>query len=223
LRYIVYQLVNYKVGKMGRTSTAKEKLIQSAIELIGTRSYNAVGVQELCDHSGVKKGSFYHFFPSKRDLTLEALDTMWNKFKELMLDPIFNSDMSPVDKFSSLIKRSYEHQSSTKDCTGCVTGCGIGNLALELSTQDEIIRQKIEQIFEEWTQYFEDVIVDAINDGDLSVDTDPRSTSQAILAYMEGVSLMGKAFNDPGMISRLGEGMAQICISKIKTAAGEQV
>ncbi len=203
---------------MGRTSTAKEKLISSAIELIGNRSYNAVGVQELCDHSGVKKGSFYHFFPSKRDLTLEALDTMWGKFKEEMLDPIFNSDMSAVDKFNVLINKSYEYQADTKDCTGCVTGCGIGNLALELSTQDEIIRQKIEQIFEEWAQYFENIIVDAVNEGDLSVDTDPRSTAQAILAYMEGVSLMGKTFNDPTMISRLGEGMSKICISKKKIA-----
>lgn len=208
---------------MGRTSTAKEKLISSAIELIGTRGYNAVGVQELCDHSGVKKGSFYHFFPSKRDLTLEALDAMWNMFKNETLDPVFNSDISPVDKFNAIAVKSYEHQSSTKDCIGCVTGCGIGNLALELSTQDEIIRQKIEQIFEQWAQYFEDVIVDAINDGDLSVDTDPRSTSQAILAYVEGVSLMGKTFNDPNMISRLSEGMAQICISKKKTAAGERM
>ncbi|MFB3147256.1 MAG: TetR/AcrR family transcriptional regulator [Thermodesulfobacteriota bacterium] len=208
---------------MGRTSTAKEKLISSAIELIGTRSYNAVGVQELCDHSGVKKGSFYHFFPSKRDLTLEALDAMWNMFKKQMLDPIFNSDMSAVDKFNSLITKSYEHQSSTKDCIGCVTGCGIGNLALELSTQDEIIRQKIEQIFEEWAQYFEDVIVDAINDGYLSVDTDPRCTSQAILAYMEGIALMGKTYNDPTMISRLGEGISKICISRKKIALGEQM
>jgi len=217
------QLVNYKVRKMGRTSTAKEKLIRSAIELIGTRSYNAVGVQELCDHSGVKKGSFYHFFPSKRDLTLEALDAMWKMFKNETLDPVFNSNVSGVEKFNALITKSSEHQSSTKDCIGCVTGCGIGNLALELSTQDEIIRQKIEQIFEEWAQYFEDVIVDAINDGGLSVDTDPRSTSQAILAYMEGVSLMGKTFNDPTMISRLGEGLAQICISKKKTVVGEQI
>jgi len=203
---------------MGRTSTAKEKLIASAIELIGNRSYNAVGVQELCDHSGVKKGSFYHFFPSKRDLTLEALDAMWGSFKANMLDPIFHSGMPAFEKFNVLMNKSYEYQSSAKECSGCVTGCGIGNLALELSTQDEIIRQKIEQIFEEWAQYFEEVIVDAVNEGGLPVDTDPRSTAQAILAYMEGVSLMGKTFNDPTMLTRLGDGIIQLCISKKKIA-----
>ena len=72
---------------MGRTSDARENLIHSAIELIGNRSYNAVGVQELCEHAGVKKGSFYHFFPSKRHLTLEAIDTIWQVYKGEMLEP----------------------------------------------------------------------------------------------------------------------------------------
>lgn len=201
---------------MGRTSEAKENLIRSAIELIGTRSYNAVGVQELCDHAGVKKGSFYHFFPSKRDLTLEALDAMWKRFKEELLDPVCGSDATAIDKFASLIKGSYEYQSSAKDCFGCVTGCGIGNLALELSTQDELIRKKIEEIFEEWAEYFERVIVQAVDQGVLSAETEPRATSQAILAYIEGVSLLSKTFNDPDMINRLGEGVSKICVTRKK-------
>lgn len=201
---------------MGRTSEAKENLIKSAIELIGTRSYNAVGVQELCEHAGVKKGSFYHFFPSKRDLTIEALDAMWQRFKDELLDPICDSDATAVDKFSALIKGSYEYQSSAKDCFGCVTGCGIGNLALELSTQDELIRKKIEEIFEEWAEYFERVIVQAVDQGVLPAETDPRATSQAILAYIEGVSLLSKTFNDPGMINRLGEGVLRIFVMRKK-------
>ena len=205
---------------MGRTSDAKENLIQSAMELIGTRSYNAVGVQELCEHSGVKKGSFYHFFPSKRDLTLEALDVMWKKFRESILDPVLNSDKSIVEKFNAILGSSYEYQVSAKDCFGCVTGCSIGNLALELSTQDELIRKKIEEIFGQWAKYFEDIITEAVSKGDLPAETDPFATSQAILAYIEGVSLMSKTFNDPGMINRLGEGIFNLCIKKKENDTG---
>lgn len=199
---------------MGRTSDAKDNLVESAMELIGTRSYNAVGVQELCEHAGVKKGSFYHFFPSKRDLTLETLDAMWKKFKEQMLDPVFNSDASTIEKFNTMLKNSYEYQISAKDSFGCVTGCGIGNLALELSTQDEEIRNKIEEIFGEWALYFEDVIREAVKRGDMPADTDPAATGQAILAYIEGVSMLTKTFNDPDMIRRLGEGVMKLCITR---------
>ena len=202
---------------MGRTSCAKENLITSAIELIGTRSYNAVGVQELCEHAGVKKGSFYHFFPSKRDLTLVALDHIWEKFKVETLDPIFNSEISTLDKFETLLERSYEYQLNMKDCRGCMTGCGLGNLALELSTQDEDIRKKIEEIFCEWARYLEKVISQAMEEGVLPADTDPAATSQAMVAYIEGVYLLGKTFNDPCMIQRLGEGVLHLCIPKKKT------
>ncbi|MEW6145789.1 MAG: TetR/AcrR family transcriptional regulator [Thermodesulfobacteriota bacterium] len=207
---------------MGRTSDTKENLLNSAIELIGTRSYNAVGVQELCEHAGVKKGSFYHFFPSKRDLTLAALDRIWKKFKDETLDPVFNSETTTLEKFQTLLARSYEYQSNQKDCTGCMTGCGFGNLALELSTQDEEIRKKIEEIFCEWVRYLEKVIAQAVEEGVLPSDTDPSVTSQAVVAYIEGVYLLGKTFNDPCMIQRLGEGVLKLCIPKKKTGACSQ-
>ena len=43
---------------MGRTSDAKERLIRAAMDLFFTRSYTAVGVQELCKAAAVKKGKF---------------------------------------------------------------------------------------------------------------------------------------------------------------------
>ena len=201
---------------MGRTSDAKEKIIESAIDLIGSRSYNAVGVQELCEQAGVKKGSFYHFFPSKRDLTIEALDQMWGMFKKEILDPVYNLDASAKEKFQTLLSKAQDYQTAAKECKGCVTGCSIGNLALELSTQDEVIRQKIEEIFREWAQYFENLIVDAINEGGLPPDTDPVATAQAILAYIEGLAVLGKTFNDSTVTSRLGEGVLQLCIKRKK-------
>jgi TetR/AcrR family transcriptional repressor of nem operon len=207
---------------MGRTSDTKVNLLNSAIELIGTRSYNAVGVQELCEHAGVKKGSFYHYFPSKRDLTLAALDRIWGKFKDETLDPIFSSGASTLEKFETLLAKSYEYQSSQKDCTGCMTGCGFGNLALELSTQDEEIRKKIEEIFCEWTKYLEKVILQAVEEGVLPSETDPAATSLAMVAYIEGVYLLGKTFNDPCFIQRLGEGVLKLCIPKKKTDESSQ-
>ena len=40
------------------------------------RSAADVGVNELCQHAGVKKGSFYHFFTSKQDLLLSTVDEL---------------------------------------------------------------------------------------------------------------------------------------------------
>ena len=95
-----------------------------------------------------------------------------------------------------------------------MTGCKIGNLALELSTQDEVIRQKLEQIFQEWTECFELALREAVATGELSADTDTHSTAQAILAYIEGLALLGKTFNDPDFIRRLTRGVLKLVIEK---------
>jgi TetR/AcrR family transcriptional repressor of nem operon len=197
---------------MGRKSNARQKLIDSAIELISTRSYNSVGVQEICEHAGVKKGSFYHFFPSKRDLTLVALDFMWKTFREKILEPTFTTDLPLIEKFRRFIDVSYQYHCSTKESKGCMIGCHIGNLAVELSTQDEVIRKKIEQIFKEWTDYCECLLNKAVASAELPAEIDSYATAQSMLAYIEGLLLLGKTFNDPTLVRRLGIGINQLAI-----------
>ena len=59
---------------MGRTSDARERLVESCQALMHEKGYTAVGVGEVCSRAGVNKGSFYHFFPSKQDLALTVID-----------------------------------------------------------------------------------------------------------------------------------------------------
>ncbi len=204
---------------MGRTSNAKENLIQSAIELIGATNYNSVGVQELCDHAGVKKGSFYHFFPSKRDLTLEAIDIMWGMFKSSILDPVCTADIPPMRKFQLLLDESEKAQKCTKEILGCSTGCHIGNLALELSTQDQVIREKVQHVFNEWTDCIEGVVKEAVADGSFPSDTDTRKTAKSMLAYVEGMCLLVKTFDDVDLIRELGECIPQLIVRKKQNKA----
>jgi TetR/AcrR family transcriptional repressor of nem operon len=78
-----------------RTDT-RQRLIDSARDLIYARSYSDVGVQEICDRAGVRKGSFYHFFPSKRDLTLAVLDQFQAFFRQEILGRAFTGDLPPL-------------------------------------------------------------------------------------------------------------------------------
>ena len=197
---------------MGRTSTAKEKLIDSAVKLITNKNYNSVGVQELCDHAGVKKGSFYHFFPSKKDLTLTCLDYIWSYYKSNVLEPVINSDLALSSKIDELVSKSYKIQISTIESEGCLVGCPFGNLAMEMSTQDEDIRKKIKEIFMDWAECFKTMIDTAIEKNELPSNTNSALTAKSLITYIEGLSLMGKTFNDPELLMRLGCVLKSIAI-----------
>ncbi|MDT5019250.1 MAG: TetR/AcrR family transcriptional regulator, transcriptional repressor for nem operon, partial [Mycobacterium sp.] len=59
---------------MPRISDARERIVSTAARLFLERSYQAVGVDELCKAADVRKGSFYHYFPSKSELAKAVID-----------------------------------------------------------------------------------------------------------------------------------------------------
>ena len=184
---------------MGRTSDARERLINSAVELVHARSYGSVGVNELCEHAGVKKGSFYHFFPSKRDLTSAALDEVARRYEQDIYKPAFAKDLPPLERIQRFFQLVYEYHASLTETAGRMEGCHIGNLAVELSTQDEVIREKVKGMFEGGVALFEQALREAVAAGDLPA-IDVSLAAHALQAYLEGVVLLAKTWNNPDMI-----------------------
>ena len=60
--------------RMENTTDTRQRIIDVAKSRFHSRSYADVGVKEICDNARVQRGSFYHFFPSKRDLILAVIE-----------------------------------------------------------------------------------------------------------------------------------------------------
>ena len=187
---------------MGRTSDAKERLIDTAIDQIRARSYESVSVDRLCRHAGVKKGSFYHFFPSKQELMLTALDHYWENTQRRILRPAFQTDLPPLERIALAFEYAAANQRELKRRTGQVQGCAMGNLALELSTQCDAIRLKLDSFFAQFAGYFEQALVEAQARGDVG-DIDPRVLSKSLVAYLYGCILLAKTSNDDELLCNL--------------------
>jgi TetR/AcrR family transcriptional regulator, transcriptional repressor for nem operon len=191
---------------MGRPSDARQRLIEAARDVIYAHSYEAVSVDELCAAAGVNKSSFYHFFSSKQELVLVALESQWRWFEEAILRPTFSDHLPPQERIVRFFDLVLEQQQVQKQSGGHMRGCPIGNLTLEMSTQDELIRARVEQFFREWLRYFERMLGEAKEQGSVPAPLDTEVTAQALLAYFEGVVLLAKGCNDPALIHTLRMG-----------------
>jgi TetR/AcrR family transcriptional repressor of nem operon len=196
---------------MNADSDTRQRILDSARELIYARSYADVGVAAICEQAGVKKGSFYHFFPSKQALTLEVIDELFRDFKERIYHDPSASEATPLERLRRFVDRAYRGQCEMAGLTGRTLGCPFGNLAAELSTQDGAIRQKVDTVFQRMERHFISILEEAAEIGEIG-EIDIPATAQAMVAYAEGIMLMAKTRNDPEIIRQLGPTMVDIRI-----------
>ncbi|VAV84012.1 hypothetical protein MNBD_DELTA01-470 [hydrothermal vent metagenome] len=194
---------------MGRTSDAKERLINVATCLIWEQNYSSVSVDKICKGAGVNKGSFYHFFTSKEALAIEAVDHNWQAAKERLFGPAFKKDVPPLERFNRFFKGFYRVQSEMKEKCGCVAGCPFGNLGSEVGLEDTALRKKVQEIFAELRGFYEEALCDALEQGFVK-DIDPPVVAKTLGAFSSGLLLQAKVFDDVEVLRLLSLGMARL-------------
>lgn len=190
---------------VGRTSDAKEKLMEAVMELLFSGSYGSTTIDLICDKAGVKKGSFYHFFASKGELAAAALDAEAAEHR-VVLDAIFSPVVPPLERFRRFSSHCYQEQLELQKTYGRVLGCPLCTLGSEVSTLDEKLRERVEFYMGEWRKYVESAIRDAASAGLIHA---PDTTSKAnmLLAYYEGVMTQARINNEIEILKNMDEGL----------------
>jgi TetR/AcrR family transcriptional regulator, transcriptional repressor for nem operon len=193
---------------MKATRETRVLLLETAMKLIWPCSYGAVSVDTICREAGVFKGSFYHFFPSKSELMAAALEHHW-----LTNQPHFDRIFAPITPPVQRILRYFEHarrrQIERKQETGKVLGCPYASIGAEVSLQDEVIANKIRELIDRYTRYFERALEDANSSGELKTEN-PHAKAQELFAYLEGTLTLARMRNDIKLLSGLPIGAMAI-------------
>ena len=191
------------ISNMNAPIDTRDRILATARELFHGRSYSDVGIKEICDIAKVQKGSFYHFFPSKRDLAMAVIDDMADDWAHGFVAEAFDRNLPPLERLDYMVDAAYYWQKAAKDLEGRMPGCLFGNLALEVSTRDEVLRAKLNAVFDKAAERFHETLEQAIESGAIAP-LDTKATASAMLAFLEGIILLAKTRNDPDVVQRLG-------------------
>lgn len=188
---------------MHAESDTRTRILATAREMFHGRSYADVGIQEICEGAKVQKGSFYHFFSSKQELAMAVIDDMAEDWAHGFVAEAFDQNLPPAERLDYMVDAAYYWQKAAKDIEGRMPGCLFGNLALEMSTRDDVMRAKLNAVFDKAKDKFRTTLEEGVATGAFAP-MNTECTANAMLAYLEGIILLAKARNEPEVILRLG-------------------
>lgn len=170
----------------------------AAAEMLMQQSYGAVSVEDICKAAEIKKGTFYHHFPSKTDLALAAYDWKWSMF-ETVLDQCFARDVPPLERLHRYASAAYTYQRHNFESEGKLCGCPHTSAAQEMGTQDDRIRVKIKEIYDRHAAYFEGCLAD-MSEHAAQTREGRAQIAGEMLSFSSGVMCQAKVMNDPDVI-----------------------
>lgn len=188
----------------------RQKLIDTAIDLIWQSSFGAVSVDDICKAADVKKGSFYHFFPSKAHLSVAAIDAHFAANRP-GFDDAFSPSRPPLARFEALADYVLNKQTAALEKYGRVCGCPFASLGCEMAGQDELIRARTDEIFDVHQRYSENALRDAQRLGLIPADRDVSLISNEICTYVIGQMTIARIQNSLDMMNAsLKDGILRI-------------
>ncbi len=182
--------------------SARERILETAERLFYQQGYQATGVNQIIDESGVAKATFYSHFPAKDDLCLAYLEGIRQQEEDLVRAEIAKRKtplaryMAPIEILEPwLIETTFR-------------GCAFLNLASEIPERNSPLRK----VGEEFYRGHSELVQQAVRElkeahPEKYQDLNARNIAQRYMVIFLGVVGLCEIFQD---ISPLKDGVRMV-------------
>jgi TetR/AcrR family transcriptional repressor of nem operon len=159
-----------------------ERLLSAGLQLFLQQGYNATGIQQLTDHAGVPKGSFYNHFASKEAFAAAIVDRYAHNMQQSWERMVASAPSEPM----AAIRHVFSQMLSYHERSTCSAGCLIGNFAAEIALSSEACRQNLLAAQLAWRERLAGLLTVAQASGGIRSDIDATALSALTWAAWEG-------------------------------------
>ena len=176
----------------------KQVLLEKGMAMLLKHGYHDLGVAALLEETKTPKGSFYHYFKSKEDFGLQAID-LYMEEAHRGLDFCLGDESLPplqrVRRFFELTEQKYQGEG--------YLGCLLGGLGQELSGVSEAFRRKVEDCFSQIERRIAACLELAVKRGEVPKDTEARHLAKLLINCWEGAALRSRLLRSPGPLKEM--------------------
>lgn len=187
-----------------------EKLLNSAEKLFWHYGHGGSSLDKIANDAGQSKGALFHYFRNKKDITTQVLEKYAQDQVFAKLSKHFDATPNIKEALLSWALEIYQDYLA-QDFKG---GCLLGNLALELSDNDEDARQAMAALFLEWENQLVGYFKDESRAGEVVME--PRQFARLVIATMQGIQMTIKVHKDKNRAGREFQAYAELIERMIK-------
>ncbi len=186
------------LGVMNSIRLDKRDLILTKGSAVMTRrGYHGTGVQEIVQAAGIPKGSFYHYFSSKEDFALQALEFVYQPRLQRYADALANPALSPRARILAYYQELQSHFSRQEKTE---YHCFIGSLSFEMAELLPAIGQQVERIQQASADILQRCLEEAQQAGELPATEDCANLAAFISNAWQGVLARLKVGGGPSLV-----------------------
>lgn len=163
----------------------RNRLLETALELIWQSNYNSVGVNEICKQAGVTKGGFYHHFESKAHLFCAASEHYWEGIKR-DLDAVLSPVNSPLEQLENVIYFIFHNKFDSPST--CVRGSPFFSAGLQTGCDEPMINDSLQKMSQNCVKYNLALVRSLLAAGYLEGEVDAERVARLISQYVQGLA-----------------------------------
>jgi AcrR family transcriptional regulator len=190
-----------------RGALTRSRIVATAAELMRVRGVGGTTLDDVVSASNVSKSQLYRHFPDKPALVRAVI--------EFVGEQTITRERERLGKVKTLAglrrwRNAVVEHSALQEGR---YGCPLGSLANEVSDQDAVARQKLDDLFTAWQELFEDLLHRFQQQGVIPQGTDVAQLATGFVAATQGGYLLAQtAHNVAPMASAIDMAIAHLSL-----------
>ncbi|WP_196140380.1 TetR/AcrR family transcriptional regulator [Aliikangiella sp. G2MR2-5] len=170
----------------------RQQILEVTAELLHKHGYKGLRVDEVVEKTGLTKGAIYHHFPNKQALGYAVVDELLHGMFMQHWQDLVEQNLPPLET----LKASFDDPRGEVCLANLEVGCPLTNLGQEMAYEDEGFRERINNVFESWTEQLAQVIQKGIDLGHIKNDIEPVKTARFLVSAFQGIQSNSKCTKD---------------------------
>lgn len=174
-------------SKLSKSDRTRQFIIESIAQVVNMKGYAGTTITDICEATGLTKGSIYFNFENKQEIALAVFDHNFDK-----LNNFITGRVNRAKTYADKVLAYAEAFGNSHEKVFLSGGCPVLNTAIDADDTNAPLKEKALAAVMIWKKSIEQLLLDGVAAGEFKAGIDHEQLALAIIALFEGGVMIAK-------------------------------